>query len=45
MAARDIEINGIRIPAGAKVKANVKAVHYDLEQWGPEDPELFIPER
>ena len=45
MAAHDIEINGIFIPAGAKVSANVKAVHYDPEHWGPEDTELFIPER
>jgi hypothetical protein len=27
------------------VYANVYAIHYDQELWGPEDPHIFFPER
>ena len=45
IAAKDTTIEGIFLPAGAQVQANVKAVHHDPKHWGPEDPLLFVPER
>ena len=45
VAAKDTTIEGIFLPAGTQVQANMKAVHYDAEHWGPEDPLLFVPER
>ena len=45
IAAKDTTIEGIYLPAGTQVQANVKAVHYDPEHWGPEHPLIFVPER
>ena len=45
VAAKDTTIEGIFLPAGTQVQANMKAVHHDPEHWGPEDPLLFVPER
>ncbi len=41
----DTVIKGIHIRAGMVVQMDVLAVHRDPESWGPEDPELFLPER
>ena len=30
---------------GSVIQADVYTIHYDPELWGPEDPNLFIPER
>ncbi|XP_074642689.1 cytochrome P450 3A29-like [Tubulanus polymorphus] len=38
-------INGVFIPKGAVVQANVWAIHYDPDIWGPVDPKEFYPER
>ena len=33
------------IQPGTAIKAHMEAVHRDPELWGPEDPELYVPER
>jgi len=30
---------------GAVIQPDVLSIHYDRDLWGPEDPNLFIPER
>ncbi len=30
---------------GAVIQPDILSLHYDLNLWGPEDPNLFIPER
>ena len=30
---------------GAVIQPDVLSIHYDRNLWGPEDPNLFIPER
>lgn len=42
-AARDCEVQGQRIPAGAVVEMAVGALHHDPEYWP--NPEAFDPER
>ncbi|XP_058153451.1 thromboxane-A synthase [Dasypus novemcinctus] len=42
-AARDCEVLGQRIPAGAVLETAVGALHHDPELWP--DPETFDPER
>nr|XP_025837964.1 thromboxane-A synthase [Vulpes vulpes]XP_025837965.1 thromboxane-A synthase [Vulpes vulpes] len=42
-AARDCEVRGQRIPAGAVVEVAVGALHHDPEYWP--QPETFNPER
>ncbi|XP_074661831.1 cytochrome P450 3A11-like isoform X2 [Tubulanus polymorphus] len=41
----EVTVNGIRIPCGMNVTANVYALHYDADHWGPFDPEQFQPDR
>ncbi|XP_064625154.1 cytochrome P450 3A13-like [Lineus longissimus] len=38
-------IKGINIEKDVTVMADVASVHYDPEQWGPRDPNIFDPER
>ena len=38
-------VKGIPIRPGMVVQIYALAVHTDPESWGPEDPELFCPER
>ena len=42
-AARDIDINGLHIPAGTVINVPIYAIHHDPDVW-PE-PEKFKPER
>jgi cytochrome P450 len=30
---------------GCVIEADVYSIHYNTDLWGPEDPNLFIPER
>ncbi len=41
----DVVINGIHIRPGMVVLFDLMQIHRDPESWGPEDPELFCPER
>ncbi|CAF4681721.1 unnamed protein product, partial [Rotaria sp. Silwood2] len=36
---------GHQIDKGCVILADVHAIHYSTDLWGPEDPNLFIPER
>ena len=38
-------VRGMEIPEGLEVRANMLAVHYDSELWGPVDPYEFYPAR
>ncbi|XP_023933140.1 cytochrome P450 3A29-like [Lingula anatina] len=38
-------VNGLHIPAGLSVQADVLSIHADPEVWGPTDPSVFEPER
>ncbi|ELU14194.1 hypothetical protein CAPTEDRAFT_220559 [Capitella teleta] len=38
-------INGLTIPEGMVIQANVWNIHYDPDIWGPTDPTVFEPER
>ena len=38
------EVNGLHIPAGVTVQADVWTIHNDPVHWGP-DPDRFDPER
>ncbi|UJR11637.1 hypothetical protein I4U23_015818 [Adineta vaga] len=42
---RDTIVNGIHVSKGSVVQADVYSIHYDPDIWGPEDPEIFCPER
>jgi cytochrome P450 len=33
------------VNVGDVIQPDVYSLHYDRDLWGPEDPELFIPER
>lgn len=41
----DCVINGLLIPKGVSVQADVWTIHYDPELWGPTDPYTFDPTR
>lgn len=43
MAAQDIEIKGVKIPAGTLVIVPMAAIHLDPEVWP--DPDKFDPDR
>nr|UOU03265.1 cytochrome P450 3045C6-3 [Brachionus rubens] len=38
-------INGIDIPEDVSVVVDVLSLHYDVDLWGPVDPNVFYPER
>ncbi|CAF0990126.1 unnamed protein product [Rotaria sp. Silwood1] len=38
-------ICGHKIEKGTIIQPDVLSIHYNLALWGPEDPNLFIPER
>ena len=38
-------VNGIHIPQGMVVLADVWSIHYNPDIWGPTDPHVFEPER
>ncbi|CAF1393416.1 unnamed protein product [Adineta steineri] len=38
-------VNGHKIEKGVVIQPDVLSIHYDRNLWGPEDPNLFIPER
>jgi hypothetical protein len=36
---------GIDIPVDLEIAIDVLSLHYDPEIWGPEDPNVFYPQR
>ncbi|CAF1280785.1 unnamed protein product [Rotaria magnacalcarata] len=36
---------GHTIEKGSIIQPDIFSIHYDPDLWGPEDPNLFIPER
>jgi hypothetical protein len=36
---------GIDIPVDLEIAIDVLSLHYDPEIWGPEDPNVFCPQR
>ncbi|CAF3403278.1 unnamed protein product [Rotaria sp. Silwood2] len=38
-------ICGHKIEKGSIIQPDVFSIHYNPDLWGPEDPNLFIPER
>ena len=44
-AFEDAVVQGIKIPAGTLVYADLYSIHFNPELWGPEDPYVFCPER
>ena len=44
-AKKDMEINGVKIPAGMIIQVNAEAMHMNPKYWGPEDVNKFVPER
>ncbi|XP_021709972.1 probable cytochrome P450 313a2 [Aedes aegypti] len=46
---KDIELDGVMIPAGTKFTVSFWALHRRADMWGPEvhsfDPDHFLPER
>lgn len=45
LAVADTIVQGIPIEKGTIIHADMYAVHFDRELWGPEDPYVFYPER
>ncbi|CAF0932919.1 unnamed protein product [Didymodactylos carnosus] len=39
------DVCGIKVTEGAVVQPDLYTIHYDPELWGPEDPNIFYPER
>lgn len=44
-AMEPIDIGGWHIPEGVCVLADVWSIHYDKDVWGPQDPNIFEPDR
>ena len=38
-------VQGIKIPEGTLIHADIYSIHFNQELWGPEDPYVFCPER
>ncbi|XP_074641107.1 cytochrome P450 3A29-like [Tubulanus polymorphus] len=41
----DFVVDEKTIPSGTLVTADIHTIHRDIKHWGPEDTNLFIPER
>lgn len=41
----DTIVSGYHIHKGDVIQPDIYSLHYDRDLWGPEDPQLFIPER
>ena len=41
----ETNVCGYQIHKGDVIQPDVYSLHYDRDLWGPDDPELFIPER
>lgn len=38
-------IGDLEIPEGMDIQVNMEAIHMDRDIWGPEDTQLYVPER